>query len=182
MTQKETVNQTMGENDWNSRIVDCLDTLRNDNGEERSEQILLYEVPSEYEALLIGGLEELAKTDSNNAYWPHFMGRYYLKQGSYDEAVTWFEEAFKRNSHATELAYLAYACHKTRRYSTARYYGMKATTMEPTNDLAQWVYAHLWMDTECFKEAREVMEKYLPYNPNNPVIHQLLAEMLSTIG
>ena len=182
MTQKETVNQTMGENDWMEIIADCLDTLRNDNGEERSEQILLHEVPSEYEALLIGGLEELAKTDSNNAYWPHFMGRYYLKQGRYDEAVTWFEEAFKRNSHATELAYLAYACHKTRRYYTARYYGMKATTMEPTNDLAQWVYAHLWMDTECFKEAREVMEKYLPYNPNNPVIHQLLAEALRCEG
>ena len=182
MTQKETQNQTMGENDWMEIIADCLDTLRNDNGEERSEQILLYEVSSEYEALLIGGLEELAKTDSNNAYWPHFMGRYYLKQGSYDEAVTWFEEAFKRNSHATELAYLAYACHKTRRYSTARYYGMKATTMEPMNDLAQWVYAHLWMDTECFKEAREVMEKYLPYNPNNPVIHQLLAEALRCEG
>ena len=182
MTQKETVNQTMGENDWNSRIVDCLETLRNDNGEEQSEQILLHEVPSEYEVSLIGGLEELAKTDSNNAYWPHFMGRYYLKQGRYDEAVTWFEEAFKRNSHATELAYLAYACHKTRRYYTARYYGMKATTMEPTNDLAQWVYAHLWMDTECFKEAREVMEKYLPYNPNNPVIHQLLAEALRCEG
>ena len=182
MTQKETVNQTMGENDWMETIADCLDTLRNDNREERSEQILLYEVPSEYEALLIGGLEELAKTDSNNAYWPHFMGRYYLNQGRYNEAVTWFEEAFKRNSHATELAYLAYACHKTRRYSTARYYGMKATTMEPTNDLAQWVYAHLWMDTECFKEAREVMEKYLPYNPNNPVIHQLLAEALRCEG
>ena len=182
MTQKETVNQTMGENDWKEIIADCLDTLRNENGEERSEQILLYEVPSEYEALLIGGLEELAKTDSNNAYWPHFMGRYYLKQGRYDKAVTWFEEAFKRNSHATELAYLAYACHKTRRYSTARYYGMKATTMEPMNDLAQWVYAHLWMDSECFKEAREVMEKYLPYNPNNPVIHQLLAEALRCEG
>lgn len=182
MTQKETQNQTMGENDWKGIIADCLDTLRNDNGEERSEQILLYEVPSEYEALLIGGLEELAKTESNNAYWPHFMGRYYLKQGRYDEAVTWFEEAFKRNSHATELAYLAYAFHKTRRYYTARYYGMKATTMEPTNDLAQWVYAHLWMDTECFKEAREVMEKYLPYNPNNPVIHQLLAEALRCEG
>ena len=182
MTQKETVNQTMGENDWMEIIADCLDTLRNDNGEERSEQILLHEVPSEYEVSLIGGLEELAKTDSNNAYWPHFMGRYYLKQGRYDEAVTWFEEAFKRNSHATELAYLAYACHKTRRYYTARYYGMKATTMEPMNDLAQWVYAHLWMDTECFKEAREVMEKYLPYNPNNPVIHQLLAEALRCEG
>ena len=182
MTQKETLNQAMSENDWKGIIADCLDTLRNDNGEGRSEQILLYEVPSEYEELLIGGLEELAKTDSNNAYWPHFMGRYYLKQGSYDEAVTWFEEAFKRNSHATELAYLAYACHKTRRYSTARYYGMKATTMEPMNDLAQWVYAHLWMDSECFKEAREVMEKYLPYNPNNPVIHQLLAEALRCEG
>lgn len=182
MTQKETVNQTMGENDRMEIIADCLDTLRNENGEERSEQILLHEVPSEYEALLIGGLEELAKTDSNNAYWPHFMGRYYLKQGRYDEAVTWFEEAFKRNSHATELAYLAYACHKTRRYYTARYYGMKATTMEPMNDLAQWVYAHLWMDSECFKEAREVMEKYLPYNPNNPVIHQLLAEALRCEG
>ena len=180
MTQKETVNQTMGENDRMEIIADCLDTLRNENGEERSEQILLHEVPSEYEALLIGGLEELAKTDSNNAYWPHFMGRYYLKQGRYDEAVTWFEEAFKRNSHATELAYLAYACHKTRRYYTARYYGMKATTMEPMNDLAQWVY--LWMDSECFKEAREVMEKYLPYNPNNPVIHQLLAEALRCEG
>ena len=182
MTQKEKMNQAMGENDWKGIIADCLDTLRNDNGEERSEQILLHEVPSECEGSLIGGLEELAKTDSNNAYWPHFMGRYYLKQGRYDEAVTWFEEAFKRNSHATELAYLAYACHKTRRYYTARYYGMKATTMEPMNDLAQWVYAHLWMDTECFKEAREVMEKYLPYNPNNPVIHQLLAEALRCEG
>ena len=182
MTQKEKMNQTMDENDWKGIIADCLDTLRNDNGEERSEQILLHEVPSEYEALLIGGLEELAKTESNNAYWPHFMGRYYLKQGRYDEAVTWFEEAFKRNSHATELAYLAYACHKTRRYYTARNYGMKATTMEPTNDLAQWVYAHLWMDTECFKEAREVMEKYLLYNPNNPIFHQLLAEALRCEG
>lgn len=182
MTQKETVNQTMGENDWNSRIVNCLETLRNDNGEEQSEQILLHEVPSEYEALIIGGLEELAKTESNNPYWPHFIGRYYLKLSRYDEAVTWFEEAFKRNSHAKELAYLAYACHKTRRYYTARYFGMKAATMEPTNDLAQWVYAHLWMDTECFKEAREVMEKYLPYNPNNPVFHQLLAEALRCEG
>lgn len=182
MTQKETVNQAMGENDWKEIVADCLDTLRNDNGEDRNEQILLHEVPSEFEGSLIGGLEELAKTDSNNAYWPHFIGRYYLKQGRYDEAVTWFEEAFKRNSHAKELAYLAYACHKTRRYYTARYYGMKAATMEPTNDLAQWVYAHLWMDTECFKEAREVMEKYLPYNPNNPVFHQLLAEALRCEG
>ena len=172
----------IGENDWKGIIADCLDTLRNDNGEEQSEQILLHEVPLEYEGSLIGGLDELAKTESNNAYWPHFMGRYYLKQGRYDEAVTWFEEAFKRNSHATELAYLAYACHKTRRYYTARNYGMKATTMEPTNDLAQWVYAHLWMDAECFKEARDVMEKYLPYNPNNPVIHQLLAEALRCEG
>lgn len=121
MTQKETVNQTMGENDWNSRIVNCLETLRNDNGEEQSEQILLHEVPSEYEALIIGGLEELAKTESNNAYWPHFIGRYYLKLSRYDEAVTWFEEAFKRNSHATELAYLAYACHRARRWTSVTY-------------------------------------------------------------
>ena len=182
MKQKETQNQAMGENDWMEIIADCLETLRNDNGEERSEQILLHEVPSEYEALLIGGLEELAKTDSNNAYLPHFMGRYYLKQGRYDEAVTWFEEAFKRNSHAKELAYLAYVCHKVRKYCTARYYGMKAATMEPTNYLVQWVYAHLWMDTECFKEARDVMEKYLPFNPYNPVIHQLLAEALRCEG
>lgn len=182
MTQKETVNQAMGENDWMEIIADCLDTLRNDNGEERSEQILLHEVPSECEGSLIGGLEELSKTDSNNAYWPHFMGRYYLNQGRYDEAVTWFEEAFKRNSHATELAYLAYACHRARRYCTARYYGMKAATMEPTNDYAQRVYSHLWMETEYFKDARIVMEEYLPYKPYDPAIHQLLAEALRCEG
>ncbi len=182
MTQKETVNQTMGENDWNSRIVDCLDTLRNDNGEERSEQILLHEIPSEFEGSLMGGLEELAKTESNNAYWPRLMGRYCLERGRYDEAVGWYEEAFKRNSHATELANLAYACHKAKRYYTARFYGMKAATMEPTNDFAQCVYAHLLMDTECFKEAREVMENYLPNKLNDPAIHQLLAEALRREG
>ena len=182
MTQKETVNQAMGENDWKEIVADCLDTLRNDNGEERSEQILLHEVPSEFEALLIGGLEELAETDSNNAYWPQLMGRYYLEQGQYDDAVTWYEEAFKRNSHATELANLAYACHKARRYYTARYYGTKATFMDPLNDLAQCVYAHLLMDTECFQYAREVMEKYLPFKPNDPAIHQLLAEALRFEG
>ncbi len=182
MTQKETVNQTMGENDWNSRIVDCLDTLWNDNGEERSEQILLHEIPSEYEALIIGGLEELAKTESNNAYWPRLMGRYYLERGRYDEAVGWYEEAFKRNSHATELANLAYACHKAKRYYTARFYGMKAATMEPTNDYAQRVYSHLWMETEYFKDARIVMEEYLPYKPYDPAIHQLLAEALRCEG
>ena len=182
MTQKETQNHATGENDWSSTIADCFDTLWNNNGDERSERILLYEVPSEFETLLIDLLEEWSKNDSNNAYWPQLMGRYYFERSRYDEAVSWYEEAFKRNSHATELANLAYACHKARRYYTGRYYGMKATTYEPLNDYAQCVYAHMFMDTECFQYAREVMEKYLPYKPDDPAIHQLLAEALRFEG
>lgn len=163
-------------------IENYLHALKLENGNTKAEQNLISSIPWEYEEHIISQLEILSRTESNNPYWPHLLGHLHFWHGKNLESIPYYEESFRRYGLPMTLGNISRAYYQAGKYLKSRYYAGKAIEMDPTNDNAQAVLAHTLMNMELFEEARQALENYLPYAPENPNIHYQLAEALRFCG
>ena len=168
--------------DYKGAIENYLHALKLENANEKAEQNLVFFIPWEYEAHIISQLEILSRTESNNPYWPHLLGHLHFWHGKNLESIPYYEESFRRYGIPMTLANISRAYYQAGKYLKSRYYAGKAIEMDPTNDNAQAVLVHTLMNMELFEEARQALENYLPYAPENPSIHSQLAEALRFCG
>ena len=170
------------QNDYKGAIKNYLHALKLENGNEKAEQNLVFRMPWEYEEHIISQLEILSRTESNNPYWPHLLGQLHFWHKKNHESIPYYEESFRRYGIPMTLGNISRAYYQAGKYLKSRYYAGKAIEMDPTNDNAQAVLAHTLMNMELFEEARQALENYLPYAPENPSIHYQLAEALRFCG
>lgn len=168
--------------DYKGAIENYLHALKLENANEKAEQNLVFLIPREYDEYIISQLETLSRTESNNPYWPHLLGHLLFWHGKNLESIPYYEESFRRYGIPMTLGNISRAYYQAGKYLKARYYAGKAIEMDPTHDNAQAVLAHTLMNMELFEEARQALENYLPYAPENPSIHYQLAEALRFCG
>lgn len=168
--------------DFKGAIENYIHALKLENGNTKAEQNLIFSIPWEYEEQIVSLLEILSRKESNNPYWPHVLGNLHLWHKKSLESIPYYEESFRRYGIPMTLANISRAYYQASKYLKARYYAGKAIEMDPCNDNAQAVLAQTLMNMELFDEARQAMENYLPYAPENPSIHYQLAEALRFCG
>ncbi len=168
--------------DYKGAIENYLHALKLENANEKAEQNLVFLIPREYDEYIISQLETLSRTESNNPYWPHLLGHLLFWHGKNLESIPYYEESFRRYGIPMTLGNISRAYYQAGKYLKSRYHAGKAIQMDPTNDNAQAVLAHTLMNMELFEEARQALENYLPYAPENPSIHYQLAEALRFCG
>ncbi len=168
--------------DFKGAIENYIHALKLENGNTEAEQNLIFSIPWEYEEQIVSQLEILSRKESNNPYWPHVLGNLHLWHKKSLESIPYYEESFRRYGIPMTLANISRAYYQASKYLKARYYAGKAIEMDPCNDNAQAVLAQTLMNMELFDEARQAMENYLPYAPENPSIHYQLAEALRFCG
>lgn len=168
--------------DYKGAIENYIHALKLENGNEKAEQNLIFSIPWEYEEHIVSQLEILSRMESNNPYWPHLLGLLHFYHKKNLESIPYYEESFRRYGIPMTLANISRAYYQAGKYIMARLHASRAIAMDPTNDNAQAVLAHTLMNMELFDEARQALENYLPYAPENPSIHYQLAEALRFCG
>lgn len=168
--------------DFKGAIENYIHALKLENGNTKAEQNLIFSIPWEYEEQIVSQLEILSRKESNNPYWPHVLGNLHLWHKKSLESIPYYEESFRRYGIPMTLANISRAYYQAGKYIKARLHASQAIAMDPTNDNAQAVLAQTLMNMELFDEARQAMENYLPYAPENPSIHYQLAEALRFCG
>lgn len=168
--------------DFKGAIENFLHALELENGNERAEHNLIIWMPLDYEELIISQLETLSHMESNNPYWPHLLGQLHFRHQKNLESIPYYEESYRRYGIPVTLANISRAYYQAGKYVNARLHASRAITMDPTNDNAQAVLAHTLMNLELFDDARQALEKYLPYAAENPSVHYQLAEALRFCG
>lgn len=168
--------------DFKGAIENYIHALKLENGNTKAEQNLIFSIPWEYEEQIVSQLEILSRKESNNPYWPHVLGNLHLWHKKSLESIPYYEESFRRYGIPMTLGNISRAYYQAGKYIKARLHASQAIAMDPTNDNAQAVLAHTLMNMELFEEARQALENYLPYVPENPSIHYQLAEALRFCG
>lgn len=168
--------------DFKGAIENYIHALKLENGNTKAEQNLIFSIPWEYEEQIVSQLEILSRKESNNPYWSHVLGNLHLWHKKSLESIPYYEESFRRYGIPMTLANISRAYYQAGKYIKARLHASQAIAMDPTNDNAQAVLAQTLMNMELFDEARQAMENYLPYVPENPSIHYQLAEALRFCG
>lgn len=168
--------------DCEASIKQYIHALQLNNGDSRAEMPLISLMPASLQPQVIAAIQSKCQEESNNAYWPYLMGRYYCEQQQSSEAVQWYEESIKRNGTEVALTELAHVHFLLSDFDKALFFADKALRVNPAYEKAHAVSVHVLMELNLFEKALEKLDTYLSMMGENADVHQLKSDCLRFLG
>lgn len=163
-------------------IDDLLVSIDRDRDDHLSSDILISEIPEKYHGLVALKLESMCQTKKDESIWPGILGNFYHHNKKYSEAISCYEEAFRRNETPFYLIAAALSCRMCCKEDLSLKYLDMAIAMNPSNDEYPVYRIEVLSVFGRFEEAAELGMSYLKLHPDKTDLYSTVAFCLRNQG